>query len=92
MLNVHQPPTLGLVYPLGAWGRRPGARKGPDKLDLTRFPGYKFRSSTKRACRTSAYRIRKGSSLNRHFPIRRVFSGTRFELMIRCPRVRASDH
>ncbi|GFX21166.1 hypothetical protein TNCV_4367451 [Trichonephila clavipes] len=43
------------VYPLGAWGGRPGgAQKGPDELDLTIFSGYKFRSSsTKGVCRSA---------------------------------------
>ncbi|GFW91748.1 hypothetical protein TNCV_4501671 [Trichonephila clavipes] len=46
------------VYPLGAQG--PGeAQKAPDKLDFTRFPGYKFRSSSaKGACRSSTPRTR----------------------------------
>ncbi|GFX51835.1 hypothetical protein TNCV_5015371 [Trichonephila clavipes] len=37
------------VYPLGAWGGHPGAQsdpKGTDKLDLNRFSGYEFRSSS----------------------------------------------
>ncbi|GFV69048.1 putative transposable element [Trichonephila clavipes] len=47
------------VYPLGAWGGCPGAWKGPDKLDLTRLSGSKFRSvNAKGACRSSAPRTR----------------------------------
>ncbi|GFU00786.1 uncharacterized protein TNCV_4819331 [Trichonephila clavipes] len=46
------------VYPLGTQG--PGAvQKSPDKLDLTRFSGYKFRfSCAKGACKSSAPRAR----------------------------------
>ncbi|GFV37888.1 hypothetical protein TNCV_2663011 [Trichonephila clavipes] len=40
-------------------GRLERAPKGPDKLDLIRFSGYKFRSSSaQRACRSSAPRAR----------------------------------
>ncbi|GFW44111.1 hypothetical protein TNCV_3854721 [Trichonephila clavipes] len=53
-------PLSGIVpvNPLGSWDGRPGAR-GLDKLDLTRFFGFKFRSnSAKRACRSSVLRAR----------------------------------
>ncbi|GFV28150.1 hypothetical protein TNCV_678381 [Trichonephila clavipes] len=52
------------VYPLGAWGEHPGVRspegaRGPEKLDLTRLSGYRFRSaSAKGARRSSAQRVR----------------------------------
>ncbi|GFW42253.1 hypothetical protein TNCV_1207091 [Trichonephila clavipes] len=43
----------------------PGSRKGPDKLDLTTFFGYKFRSS---CAKRSVDLLRPGpeKSLNRH--------------------------
>ncbi|GFU21580.1 hypothetical protein TNCV_3827751 [Trichonephila clavipes] len=45
---------------IGCLGQGPGgAQKGLDKLDLTRFSGYKFRfTSAKGACRSSVSRAR----------------------------------
>ncbi|GFY07015.1 hypothetical protein TNCV_4202861 [Trichonephila clavipes] len=54
--NVGISAGLSIVRLEGA--QEPGAQD-TDKLDLTRFSGYKFRStSTKRACKSSAPRAR----------------------------------
>ncbi|GFV45670.1 hypothetical protein TNCV_2574951 [Trichonephila clavipes] len=45
--DVTQRQTVS-VYPSGTWVGRPGAWRDPDKLDLTRFSGYKFEPPTPR--------------------------------------------
>ncbi|GFV62542.1 hypothetical protein TNCV_3867231 [Trichonephila clavipes] len=45
-------PKPVLAYPFGSWGEHSGDR-GPYKLDLNRFNGYKFRSSSAKVARRS---------------------------------------